>query len=250
VSAPLVSVIMPAHNAGRYLDAAIRSVLEQTFGDWELLVAENGSRDDTPDILAAHARAEPRIRPLALGRAVGPAAARNAAFAEARGRYLAMLDADDAWLPEKLVAQLEFMRAVGAGLTHTTYGYMDVLGRPIRRPQVALDRITYTQLLRRTSIGCLTVMLDRALVGDVRMPDLPQHEDLVLWFRLLRAGHVARGLDRMLARYRVVPGSASGRPLRSAGRMWRVYRREEGLPLPTSAWYFAQYAWWAVRKRI
>jgi len=251
VSSPLVSVITPAHNAGRFLAETITSVQAQTYGDWEMLVAENGSSDDTADVLARAARSDPRIRPLSLGRAAGPAAARNAALAEARGRYLAFLDSDDVWLPEKLSAQLAFARATGAALTHTTYDFMDAAGRPVLRPYPAPDRTTYAQLLCRTAvIGCLTVMLDRTQVGDVPMPDLPQHEDTVLWLRVLRAGAPARGLDRLLAHYRLVPGSASSRPWRSARRMWHVYRGIERLSLGRALWYYGQYAYAAVRKRI
>lgn len=250
MSAPLVSVITPAHDAGRFLRETLASVRAQTFTDWEMVVAENGSTDDTRELLAAAARADARVRVLTIGRPLGPAAARNAAIAEARGRYLAFLDADDLWLPEKLEAQLEFMRTTGAALTHTTFGFIDVAGSPIRRPHVALDPITYDRLLRRTGIGCLTVLLDRTQTGDVRMPDLPSHEDIALWLSILRRVGPARGLDRLLAQYRIVPGSVSSRPLRAASRMWRVYREVERLPLPRASWCFAQYAFWAALKRV
>lgn len=250
MSAPLVSVITPAHNAGRFLAETVASVRAQTCGDWEMVIAENGSTDDTRDILGAAAREEPRIRTLVLDRPLGPAAARNAAMAEARGRYLAFLDADDLWAPEKLEAQLAFAATTGAALTHTTFGFIDIDGRPIRRPHAARDRITYEGLLCRTGIGCLTAMVDRAQVGDLRMPDLPSHEDIALWLSILKAGHVARGLDRPLASYRIVAGSVSSRPLRAATRMWHVYRGVERLSLPRASWCFAQYAFWASLKRV
>ncbi len=118
------------------------------------------------------------------------------------------------------------------------------LGRTVRAP----DRVDYRFLLRNTIIGCLTVMLDLTRLGPVGMPHLRQHEDLSLWYQLLRQGVVARGIPRDLALYRVARGSASRNKLRSALHMWSVYREQEGLSLPSALWCYAHYAWNACLK--
>lgn len=246
---PLVSVITPAHDSARFLGAAIDSVRAQTFDDWELIIAENGSSDETPNIAARAAESDARIRLLRLPTAVGPGAARNAALAVASARYVAFLDSDDLWMPAKLERQIAFARALGAAFTCAGYGIIDEAGRPIRRPQVPPPRTDYRRLLRQTHVGCLTVVLDRDQVGDVRMLDLPQHEDLTLWFAILKQGFVAHGLREILAHYRVVRDSASASPLRSARRMWKVYREIEHLPTGEAARCFLEYAAHAILKR-
>ncbi len=125
---------------------------------------------------------------------------------------------------------------------------MDEDGRPTGRTIGAPARMGYRDLLKNTIIGCLTVMLDRTRLGPLEMPDLPQHEDLVLWLRLLKAGAIAYGIPEVLALYRMVGSSASRNKTRSAMRMWRVYRRQERLSLPYAAWCYVHYAWHACRK--
>ncbi|MEP7027101.1 MAG: glycosyltransferase family 2 protein [Candidatus Eisenbacteria bacterium] len=246
---PLVSVITPAHDSARFLGATIESVRAQTLDDWEMIIAENGSSDATPEIAARAAESDPRIRVLRMPRAVGPGAARNAALSVASARYVAFLDSDDLWTPAKLERQIAFARALGAAFTCTAYGIIDEEGRPIRRPQVPPPLTDYRRLLRHTLVGCLTVMLDRDQVGDVRMLDLPQHEDLTLWFAILKRGFLAHGLGETLAHYRVVSTSASASPLRSARRMWKVYRDIEQLPTAEAVRYFLEYAAHAILKR-
>ncbi len=246
--APLVSVITPAHNSARFLDQTIRSVRTQTFEDWEMMIAENGSTDDTVGIVESHVAADRRIRLLRLPGRAGPGAARNVAMEAASGRYVAFLDADDVWLPEMLEAQLEFARARSAAFTCTGFRRIDERGRPILRSVTPPASLDYEQLLGHTVIGCLTVLLDRRQTGPLRMPDLPQHEDLVLWVSLLTRGFRAYGLERDLALYRVVSGSASSNKLQSARRMWNVYRNIEGLSPGKSLRYFISYAVRALRK--
>ena len=240
---PQVSVVTPAFNAERFLEETIRSVQSQTFGDWELIVVDDGSTDATRDIVTRLAGADPRIRLVAGRGRGGPAAARNRGIEEARGRYLAFLDGDDLWLPHKLEHQIEFMRARDAVFSFTSYSMIDEGGHPVGGTVRAPARLDYRGLLRNTIIGCLTVVLDRETIPHPRMPEMPQHEDLSLWYEILRGGVTAHGLPEVLARYRIVRGSASRNKFRSALHMWKVYRERERLPLPAAAWCYAHYAW-------
>lgn len=246
---PLVSVITPAHNAGRFLGATIASVQAQTFPDWEMVIAENGSTDDTALVAERAADSDPRIRLLRLPAPVGPGGARNAALDAAVGRFVAFLDSDDLWLPAKLERQLAFARDRQAAFTCTAYRMIDEAGGAIRRIQVPPPTTDYRHLLRHTLIGCLTVMLDRDQVGPVRMPDLPRHEDVSLWLSILKRGFVAHGLAEDLARYRILKRSASADPLHGARSMWHIYRNVEHLGWLDAAACYVQYAFHAANKR-
>lgn len=247
--APLVSVVTPAWRAAAFLPATIASVEAQTLGDWELLVVDDASPDATAEVAAAAAARDPRIRLLRHEANRGPAAARNTALEAARGRYLAFLDADDLWLPAKLERQIAFMQAQGAALSCTAFRRIDQdgqrLGRLIRVP----ERLTHRQLLKNTAIATLTAMVDSAATGPLRMTD-KGYDDFILWLGLTRRGFDAFGLNEDLARYRVVGGSVSSRPRRSAGWVWRAYREEAGLGRLDAAWCLAHYGARAVGKRL
>jgi len=248
LSPPAVSIITPAHDAARFLDETIHSVKAQTFSDWEMIVVDDDSGDGTHEIVERWAASDPRIRLVRQSPKQGAGAARNRALAEARGRYVAFLDSDDLWRPEKLEVQVAFMRETGAVFSFAGYSIIDERGKPLGRPVRAPERVDYDFLLRNTIIGCLTVMLDRTGLGPLSMPPLRQHEDLSLWYDLLKRGAVARGIPRDLALYRVVRGSASRNRIRSALHMWKVYRDRERLSLPSALWCYAHYAWNAYWK--
>lgn len=241
---PTVSVITPLYNAARYVAECIQSVREQTFSDWEHIIVEDGSQDGSWEAACAAAQGSDRVRLLRQAANSGPAAARNAALAAARGRYFAFLDADDLWLPEKLERQLRFMQAHDLAISYTRYRRVSPdgsLGPVIRVPL----RLTYKEMLIYTGVaGGLTIMLDRTKVGDVRMPEV-KSEDLALWLSILRRGFVARGLSDDLGRYRLHGASVSSNKLKTVASVWNIYRNLEQLSLPRSAWCLGNYVFGA-----
>jgi len=248
-AAPLVSVIMAAHDAEAFIAETIASVQAQTLGDWELLVADDASSDRTTAIVAAAAAEDPRIRLIRLEPNGGVARARNEALAAAQGRFIAFLDSDDLWLPQKLERQVAFMQRQDAAVSYTAYRRIDETGRRIGRLISAPPRLGYRELLQNTAIATLTGMVDTAKTGPIRMAEA-RRDDYILWLSLLRRGFVAHGLQLDLARYRVVRGSLSSKPMRSAAWVWEVYRKVENLGRLQAAWCMLHYSVRAMLKRL
>ena len=246
---PEVSVITPAYNAARYIGEAMASVQAQTLTNWEMVVADDGSSDETAAIVAAAGRRDPRIRLVRRDRNAGSGPARNAALAVARGRFIAFLDSDDLWLPDKLEHQVGFMKTEGCALSYTAYRRISSDGRQVGRLMTVPPRMTYRGLLHNTAIATLTAMVDSDQTGPLRMAEM-RRDDYILWLSLLRRGFAARGLQEDLARYRAVGDSLSSRPGRSAAWVWLVYREAEGLSRPRAAWCLANYGARAVLKRL
>ncbi len=241
MSNPSVSIITPAFNAEKLVQATIDSVLSQSFPDWEMLVVDDCSRDETCQVVERAGSRDSRVRLLRHTANQGPAVARDTAVQVARGRFVAFLDSDDLWLPGKLDRQLAFMAANAAAFSFTQFRRMSAFGDVVGRLITVPDTLTYEDLLKNTAIATSTVIVDRERVGHFSMPRT-YYDDYALWLQLLRPGHVARGLPEDLMRYRVMNRSVSRNKLRSAAMVWEVYRNIERLSIPRSLWCFAHYA--------
>lgn len=237
----LVSIITPAFRAEEVIAQTIASVQAQTHVHWELLVADDCSPDATRSVVADFARQDQRIHLLALDRNGGPAAARNAALARARGRWIAFLDSDDLWLPQKLERCLAIAQATNAALVFTGFRRISSDGTQTGRYIGVPPRLGYTQLLGNTAIATSTVLLDRRQTGDISMQPV-YYDDFVCWLGLLKRGLLAQGLDEDLMRYRMGAQSVSRNKKNSALQVWNIYRETEKLGLTASSWYFANYA--------
>jgi teichuronic acid biosynthesis glycosyltransferase TuaG len=239
VSAPRVSVVTPVWNAVATLAETVASVAAQTMPDWEMLLVDDGSTDASRVLADRLAAGEPRIRVLGWPGNRGAAAARNAGIRAARGRYLAFLDADDLWRPEKLAVQVGYMEATGVPFTFAALDRIDAGGRRLGTVPVPA-RVDYARLLRGNVIPCQTAAFDRQHYGAVEMPPLPRRQDYGLWLTLLARGGEAHGLQQVLADWRMRPGSLSANKLKAAAGTWRVYREVAGLGRGRAAWYLGQ----------
>ncbi|TCS72483.1 teichuronic acid biosynthesis glycosyltransferase TuaG [Sulfuritortus calidifontis] len=242
----LVSIITPAYKAADFVGEAIRSVQAQGFMDWEMLIVDDGSPDQTAAVVRGYCEKDSRVK-LIRQKNSGPAMARQAALEAAQGRYIAFLDSDDCWLPEKLSRQLEFMHQAGAALSYTRFRRMSHDGNTVGHLIEIPDRIDYRGLLCNTVIATSTVIVDRQQTGPFRMTKT-YYDDFALWLELLRRGHVACGLQQDLMRYRVLDQSVSRNKGKSAKMVWRIYRDVERLSMFDAAWCFANYAYNAWRK--
>lgn len=249
IKSPLVSVIMPCYNAERFITEAIKSVQAQSITDWELLITDDCSTDNTRNLVKSISEDDPRIKLFDLPENNGAAVARNNSIMHAAGRYIAFLDSDDLWAEDKLEKQLAFMSSKSAGFSFTAYETISENGERNNIIHVPAT-LTYNQYLRNTIIGCLTVIVDRDIVGDFRMPLLRKRQDMATWLSILRQGVVAYGLDLPLASYRNVSTSISHNKLKAAAVVWKVYRDVEHLSLARSIFSFIGYGYNAVKKRL
>jgi teichuronic acid biosynthesis glycosyltransferase TuaG len=245
---PLVSIITPSWNVERLIGETILSVQAQTLGDWELLIADDCSTDNTPAVIESYAAKDARVKLIRQPRNGGPALARQAAIEQAQGRFIAFLDSDDLWLPAKLERQVAFARQHRAALSFTAFRRINEDGSITGRLIAVPDSLTYDQLLKNTSIATLTALVDRDIAGNIAMKN-EGYDDFCLWLSILKPGHVAWGLNEDLARYRVRGVSVSSRRMRAAGWVWHIYRNVERLSLLKSAWCFAHWAGRAWLKR-
>ncbi|HFU4345338.1 TPA: glycosyltransferase family 2 protein [Streptococcus suis] len=242
-SGDLISVIIPVYNSEEYIGKTIESVLAQTHQNWEMIIADDCSKDKTSEVIKSFK--DPRIKYIKLEENGGAARARNAALENASGRFLAFLDADDMWKPKKLEKQLKFMKENEYGFTFTGYEILrDEENKVIKVPNM----LNYSQFMKNTIIGTLTVMLDKDIVGDIRLVDVKKDHDSMTWAKILRSGHFAHGLNESLAYYRKVEGSISNDKLKAAKTHWNNCRNIEKLSIPKCLYYFFFYGFNAVKK--
>lgn len=244
----LVSIITPAYNAAEYIAETIESVLAQTYSNWEMLIVNDCSKDNTVEIVQSYAAKDNRIKLINLKQNSGAAAARNTAIQNANGRYIAFLDSDDLWKKEKLQKQIEFMKQNGYAFTFTNYQYLKLKPDEKLRIIKVPKSLTYEQSLKNTIIGCLTVIVDRKQTGDFKMPIVRAGQDHLTWWLLMKRGFKAYALQENLAEYRRVEGSISHNRFKAIKRHWKLYREYEKLSLIKSTYCFICYALHAVKK--
>ncbi|KZZ85061.1 glycosyltransferase family 2 protein [Bacillus sp. SJS] len=244
----LVSIITPSYNSTKTIGDTIRSVQAQTYGNWEMLIVDDCSKDHSRDFIRGFAEKDPRIRLVELAENGGAAVARNTALRMAKGKYAAFLDSDDLWHPEKLEKQIRFMEENDYAFTFTKYQLMNEDGEKLNQIVEIPDAIGYHGLLKNTIIGCLTAVVDLEKTGPIQMPNIRTRQDFALWLSILKKGITAYGIQETLAYYRLVPGSISSNKVKAAKQTWKVYREVEKLSLPYSAVCFGGYAWNAVKK--
>lgn len=226
----LVSVIIPAFNAQNTLERAATSVLGQTHDRIEVIIIDDGSTDDTARIAAAIAARDSRCTLIGHDTNSGAAAARNTGIDGANGDYVAFLDADDAWHPDKLQRQLTAMAQRGGGICYT--GFTRILGSGRGREVIVPHQVDYNTLLRGNVICCSSVIVHRSALAEARFPPYRRRQDFALWLDLLRGGQSAIGIGDPLVDHYVTQGSLSSRPFASMAATYRVYRHHVGMGAP------------------
>jgi len=245
---PVFSVVMPAWRCAGYLGEALRSALEQTLTDLEIIVILDPCEDGTREILLAEAARDVRIVPVQNASHKGLAESRNIGIQKARGEFVAFLDADDLWLPDKLEKQLAAFRTTGVALCCTSYSFVDKESSPLKKSYIIEGPVDFSLLLRENVIGTSTCAVQCAVAQAYRMDSSYFHEDYVYWLSILRSGTEGIALHEPLARYRVLPDSRSRDKFNTARHRWIVYRRFLRFGIMRSLYYFSCYVVRAVRK--
>ena len=246
----LVSIITPSYNSYKYIENCISSVIEQTYKNWEMIIVDDCSKDNCVKIINHFLKKDLRIQAIYLDNNIGAAGARNLAISKAKGKYIAFLDSDDSWKPKKLELQISFMKRHDIAFSYTTYQIISHDGLNKSKIIRAPDKITYSDYLKNTIIGCLTVIIDIEKVGSFAFPNIRSSHDMALWLLILRKGFTAFGLDINLAKYRIVYSSNSANKIKAARDVWKVYRELEKLSFFYSSWCFFNYLFNAIKKRV
>ena len=215
-----------------------------------MLIVDDYSSDNSIELIQSIANQDSRIKLIALNDNVGAAEARNKALAQASGKYIAFLDSDDLWMPNKLEKQINFMQSKKYAFSFTAYQPISEDGSQFFSIINVPSEIDYHSYLKNTIIGCLTVMIDKEQTGDFRMPNIRSSHDMALWLELMKRGFSAYGLDESLAYYRLVSNSNTSIKWKAATEVWDVYRKVEGLNVFYSAICFIGYVYNALKKRI
>ncbi len=244
-----VSVITPAYNASEYIVETIESVLNQSYTNWEMLIVEDCSTDNTVEIVNKYCEKDSRIKLIKHTENQGVSAARNTALKQADGEYIAFLDSDDMWHSEKLTKQLAFMEENQYVLTYT--GYQKYLSETKEKGKIidAPEKMTYESIFYNTAIACLTVMVNREKSGEFFMPLINHTEDQCTWQSILKKCDCkAYGLNENLALYRVSSNSLTGNKLNAVKKQWNTYRKYHKLSVIKSGIYFVGYVLNALKK--
>ena len=246
----LVSIITPCYNSSKFIEECINSVISQTYLDWEMVIIDDCSIDNTRDLITKFAKENDRIKPIFLKENVGAAEARNIAIKKSKGKYIAFLDSDDLWKKYKLEKQISFMKERNIAFSFTSYQPISENGVEKYSVIKVPYQIDYHSYLKNTIIGCLTVVIDRDKTGNFEMPNIRSSHDMALWILIMKRGFFAYGLDENLAYYRIVSNSNTSKKWKAAKEVWDLYRKIEKLNIVYSAVCFVGYVYNAIKKRI
>ncbi len=244
----MVSVITPLYNAEKFIIETISSVQAQSYNDWEMIIRDDLSSDMSAELVERISGGDQRVQLIRQKHNAGPASARNAGIKVARGRYIAFLDSDDIWMPEKLERQLAFMSRNDLALSYTAYQTIDEESGAVTGTVQALGKVDYRELLKQNVIGCLTAIYDTQKLGKVYMPDILKRQDFALWLDILKRTPYAMGLNEALAYYRQRSDSLSSSKLQASLYNWKMYREVEKLPLHKAIYYFSWYTYRILNK--
>lgn len=243
---PRVTVVMPAYNSEGFIEMSIQSVIAQTLTDWEIEIVDDCSTDDTYEVVRPYLKQYPSIHYTCLDTNGGPGVARTEAIRRANGKYIAFLDSDDLWLPEKLEKQIAFMEKTGAVFSCTAYEQIDEEGNSLHKILEPPEETDYNKMIRLSCpIGNLTVMYNQEALGKYEVPLIRKRNDFALWLRIVKDAGYCAGMPEVLARYRVRSGSTSRNKLGLVRYQWQLYHDIEGLGFLRSCWYMNC---WAVVK--
>lgn len=243
-----VSVITPVYNAEKYIDKTLESIFSQTYGDIEIILVDDCSKDNSSQIITKYKKSHPELIYYVQSKNMGAGIARNKALELASGQYVAFLDSDDLWLPQKTERQISLMRKRNSPFSYTAIEMMDGEGMTIKGKRNLREECDYKYLLKNTIIATSSVIIDRAILGDFRMSIRRGGQDYATWLRLLKGGIVACGINETLVRYRIGSHSLSSNKFKSIKQVWEIQTKDEKINKILAAFHLICFSFNAVKK--
>lgn len=224
----LVSVIIPVYNAEEFIGKTLDSVLNQTYKNFEIVLVDDCSKDNSQQIIKKYQASHSEIVYFRQSTNQGAGAARNKALELAKGQYVAFLDADDLWYPQKIEKQIRLLETKKGAFSYTAIEMIDKNDAVVKKIRRVKEEINYNFLLRNTMIATSTVVIDRIILGDFRMPIVRGGQDYATWLMLLRNGNIAYGINEVLEQYRVGnKNSLAGKKRKSIKQVWKIQTQQE-----------------------
>lgn len=245
----LVSIITPSYNTADFIGLTIDSVINQTYQNWEMIIVDDASTDNSVAVIEEYVKKDDRIIPIYLKDNKGQGNARNIATDIAKGRFITFLDSDDLLHPMKIEKHIKYMLEINVSFSYTSYGFIDESGFEILKPfHVSKRPIGYYDLLKRTEISCLTAMYDATAIGKQHMIDIRKKQDYELWLRILKTGIKAYPLDEVLAFYRQRKNSTTNNKKKLIKLHYIFLREIEKLSVFQSLYYTLSWGWNGFKK--
>lgn len=245
-----ISVVMPAYNAEKTIAESIETVLKQTHENLELIIVDDASIDGTASIINTYARKNPQIRILRNTKNIGVAETRNKGIEAAKSDWIALLDSDDLWEPDKLERQIVLAYQEQAEIVYCSYDFIDEQGASIKKPFIVPRTTNFKQMLSKSVISCSTALIAARILKENLFDASFYHEDYALWMRLLSIPVLAVGDTKVLMHYRQAAGSRNGNKRKAAIERWKVYRGYLGMSFFQSLCAFIAYAFNGAVKYI
>jgi teichuronic acid biosynthesis glycosyltransferase TuaG len=246
---PLVSIITPCYNSAAFIEATINSVIEQSYHNWELIIIDDSSTDDTCKLVEDYTSRYANIKLIRLEKNAGVANARNVGLEKAGGKYIAFLDSDDIWLKDKLQQQVAYMEQRNLPMSFCAYKRIDEAGKVISKQIEVPPSVTYGQLLSHNVIIFSTSLTLRSVIGATRFKKAG-HEDWIFWLDVFKKPFNGYGINQVFVLYRIRKGSVSANKLKVVGYTWKILRESEKIGFFKSVYLFTKYAFATVLKRL
>lgn len=237
----LVSVIMPTYNCGKFIAETVESIQAQTYTNWEIVIVDDCSTDNTKEIVDELIAKDCRIKYYCLETNSGAAVARTKSMELAEGEYIAFCDSDDLWMPDKLERQLAFMNENDYAFSCTAYEQIDEESKPLNRVIKTVKKTDYNRLLLDCPVGNSTVMYNVKKMGKFEVPNIRKRNDDALWLQMLKKEKYIWGMPDVLMKYRIRSNSISSNKLKVVKYHWILYRDIEHLNVFRSAFHIGYW---------
>lgn len=237
----LVSIITPTYNSAKYIAATINSVQQQTHTNWEMIIVDDGSNDETEAIVLSICKEDSRIQFYKLNKNSGPAIARNFAIDKAKGKYITFLDADDIWFANFIENSIKAIHKTGVPFVFSSYKRSNENLEFVYSDFIVPEKVSYTDILKSNSISCLTAFINVDLLGKKYMPIIHKRQDMGLWLQYLKEIPYAYGIAEPQAIYRIRENSLSRKKSNLLKYQWQFYRNVEKLNVFQSVYYMIHW---------